>query len=310
MKKRMISVFLSMALLVSALCGTAAMPSNGSNANLIESTDEFSEEIMPYSAGTALSISISDGVAVEDSTTGKYNITWNAQVIIGENFSSEGMKFKEYGVYYSNSGAALKHFYGTTSEGAIRRKVFNSGEDIDVYTIFGYRIKGASLGATRAAMFYIIYELNGSEHVITSDVSEIVVSNDVDIANGAYEIKNQYTNKYIPYNTLTDGQNIYTSSTPSILKWGITKSNDNYFTISSYYKLDHYIAVDSSVVIRDGTNGSEDSKLWFMDGEGRIRPKLSPDKALSEDSSGMLTLTDIGTSQSEKWILESVPSYT
>ena len=45
----------------------------------------------------------------------------------------------------------------------------NGTDDIDVYTIFGFRLKGVPEGRSRAAKFFITYEYNGNTYTVFSD---------------------------------------------------------------------------------------------------------------------------------------------
>lgn len=125
-----------------------------------------------------MSISISDGVATEAETEGRMNITWNANVIIGDTETLDSINgkvtFKSYGVYYGTSEAAVKEIAAGTETNLAKKLAFAEGDDIDVYTIFGLRLKNVAEGRTRAAMFYITFEYEGSDYTIYSDCVEAV----------------------------------------------------------------------------------------------------------------------------------------
>ena len=53
--------------------------------------------------------------------------------------------------------------------------MFDKGEDIDVYTAYGFRLKNVVENRVRAAMFYVEYELNGQSYILLSTVDEVRV---------------------------------------------------------------------------------------------------------------------------------------
>ena len=124
-----------------------------------------------------INIGISDGV-VSDGDSGKYNITWNANVGIGEDSSidviNENVNFKSYGVYYGTSERAVNDLTNGIQSAQAKVMYFanaedNGTDDIDVYTIFGFRLKGVPEGRSRAAKFFITYEYNGNTYTVFSD---------------------------------------------------------------------------------------------------------------------------------------------
>ena len=121
-----------------------------------------------------MSISISDTAVVAFDTNGRYNLTWNATVALGEKadltYINDNAKFKEYGVIYGISDDAVNALADGLEITQAKVLEFAKGDDIDVYTIFGFRLKNVPVNANRAAMFYITYELNGQTYTIYSDI--------------------------------------------------------------------------------------------------------------------------------------------
>lgn len=126
-----------------------------------------------------MNITISEGMVTQSGTSsGKYDITWNANVETGQDSTIDGINasgviFKEYGVYYATSDDVLAD-YANASADEIRQKVFANGEDISVYTMFGFRLKNVSANAVRAAMFYLEYEYDGHTYIVLSTVDETI----------------------------------------------------------------------------------------------------------------------------------------
>ena len=118
------------------------------------------------------SISASDGV-VSANDAGKFNITWNANILINENTNLDEINSKivckSYGVYYGVSPESISALIaGTDTQGA-KKLAFAEGDDINVYTIFGFRLKNVAESRSRAAMFYVTYEYNGKNYTVYSD---------------------------------------------------------------------------------------------------------------------------------------------
>lgn len=126
-----------------------------------------------------MEIGIDAGMVTASSTMeGRYDITWNAKILIGESTSigdinASGIKFKNYGVYYG-TGADVLNDYKNASADEIRQVVFAEGESVDVYTSFGFRLKNVVENRVRAAMFYLEYEFDGKTFIILSTVDEVV----------------------------------------------------------------------------------------------------------------------------------------
>ena len=124
-----------------------------------------------------MELTISTGM-VTAAAEGKYDITWNARILLGEELKVEdinaaGVKFKNYGVYYGTGKDVLNDYKNATAD-QIRQVVFDKGEDIDVYTAYGFRLKNVVENRVRAAMFYVEYELNGQTYILLSTVDEVV----------------------------------------------------------------------------------------------------------------------------------------
>ena len=123
-----------------------------------------------------MELTISTGM-VTAAAEGKYDITWNARILLGEELKVEdinaaGVKFKNYGVYYGTGKDVLNDYKNATAD-QIRQVVFAEGEDIDVYTAFGFRLKNVVEERVRAAMFYVEYELNGQTYILLSTVDGV-----------------------------------------------------------------------------------------------------------------------------------------
>ena len=129
------------------------------------------ENLVPK--GLDISISISDGVVVPADTDGKYNLTWNAGVGLGEGLTLDEVNaqatFTGYGVYYGTSEEAVAAVAAGETSDSAKVMYFNQGDDINVYTIFGFRLKNVAADRTRAAQFFITYEMNGHTYTVVSD---------------------------------------------------------------------------------------------------------------------------------------------
>lgn len=128
-----------------------------------------------------MDITISTGMVTASSAMeGRYDITWNANIVIGsstsiEDINASGIKFKSYGVYYAMEGETLAD-YKNASADEIRQKIFAEGDNIDIYTNFGFRLKNVVAEKTRAAMFYLEYEFDGKTFIVLSTVDEVVAT--------------------------------------------------------------------------------------------------------------------------------------
>ena len=138
--------------------------------------DAFAENIRTAIAqlviDLGISIDISDGVSTDCGVVGRKNITWNANINIGENTLDEinsKITCMGYGVYYGVSEEAINDLYAGRETTQAKKLVINEGEDIDIYTIFGFRLKSVAESRSRAAMFYISYEYDGTVYTIVSD---------------------------------------------------------------------------------------------------------------------------------------------
>lgn len=126
-----------------------------------------------------MNVSISEGMVSAGATDGKYDITWNATIATGDGATISGINsnviFKEYGVYYATGDEVLAD-YAHASADQIRQKVFAQGENINVYTMFGFRLKNVSASAVRAAMFYVEYEYDGHTYIVLSTADEVIAT--------------------------------------------------------------------------------------------------------------------------------------
>lgn len=122
-----------------------------------------------------LGINISDGAATAGEN-GRVNITWNANVTIGENDTipdiNSKLTFTGYGVYYGTGADAVKALANGEETTLAKKMVISEGDDIDVYTVFGFRLTGVAPDRTRAAMFYITFEYEGYSYTVLSDCVE------------------------------------------------------------------------------------------------------------------------------------------
>lgn len=154
----------------------------GLNADQQDAVDKYAEDILEAIAALVtkldldISISISDGVSVAAETDGRYNITWNANILIGETETldsiNEKIICKDYGVCYGTSKAAIDTLTSGKETSAARMMSFvpgGAGENVNVYTIFGFRLKNTPAGSERAAQFYFTFEYEGVEHTVYSD---------------------------------------------------------------------------------------------------------------------------------------------
>ncbi len=125
-----------------------------------------------------MELTISTGMVTAAAAEGKYDITWNARILLGEelkvdDINAAGVQFKNYGVYYGTGKDVLNDYKNATAD-QIRQVVFDKGEDVDVYTAYGFRLKNVAEKRVRAAMFYVEYELNGQSYILLSTVDEVV----------------------------------------------------------------------------------------------------------------------------------------
>lgn len=126
---------------------------------------------------TGMELTISTGM-VTAAAEGKYDITWNARILLDEgltvpDINAAGVQFKNYGVYYGTNADVLID-YKNASADQIRQVVFAQGEDVDVYTSYGFRLKNVSENRMRAAMFYIEYEREGQSYILLSTLDEVI----------------------------------------------------------------------------------------------------------------------------------------
>lgn len=117
-------------------------------------------------------LNISSGMITPADIEREYDITWNAHILAGEETSyeviSSQVKFKDYGVYYAADAAEIDKLIQGDAEAIATMLSFESGEDIDVYTRYGFRLKGVPENRLRTAVFYLTYEYKGVSCTICS----------------------------------------------------------------------------------------------------------------------------------------------
>lgn len=132
----------------------------------------------------SIQLTITEGMVAASSDLGKenrFNITWNAEILINndmlslDDINASGIKFKSYGVFYASSEEALADIENLDSVNA-RKLAVNSGDDIVVYTRFGFRLKNVTAEKARSAMFYLEYELDGTTYVVVSSIDTVVAN--------------------------------------------------------------------------------------------------------------------------------------
>ena len=133
-----------------------------------------------------LSISISDAkMPATDGAATKYDAVWSAAVLVADSaepaaltaFNNADTKILEYGVYYDLNADAVSRWaeLGNDSSlsGKLKKAVFDSGSDIDMNISFSFRLKNCLGSSQRAAMFYIIYEVDGTRYTASSIIDSI-----------------------------------------------------------------------------------------------------------------------------------------
>ena len=134
-----------------------------------------------------LSISISSArqtASIGDSA--KYDAVWSATVMVGNTvepssyqlFNDADTKIKEYGVFYGANGDAVSQWaeLATNPELAskLKKTIFDEGEDIDMFSTYGFRLRNCPNTANRAAMFYAIYTYeDGAPITVISLIDEV-----------------------------------------------------------------------------------------------------------------------------------------
>ena len=124
-----------------------------------------------------LEIIITDGVSAPGDN-GKVNVTWNANVVLTggttiDDINSSNVKFTDYGVVY---GVSEQDIADNTANCRTLSFANGGGDDIDVYTIFGFRLKNVAEGRSRCAQFYINYTVNGVNYTVYSDFDTALAS--------------------------------------------------------------------------------------------------------------------------------------
>ena len=115
---------------------------------------------------------ISEGMVTTAAAEGKYDITWNAHILAGEETSYEDInsqiQIQSYGVYYAASEEEIQRLLQGQTDALAKMVVFDSGEDIDVYTRYGFRLKNVAQDRLRTVVFYISYLYEGQSYTICS----------------------------------------------------------------------------------------------------------------------------------------------
>ena len=124
-------------------------------------------------------IAISAGMVVPQDN-GKYSITWNAQITVGDDTSldainASGLKITRYGAYYAASEEDLAGYMDAANADKFRDVVFDEGEDLTVCTRYGFRLKNVAADRTRCAMFYLEYTYEGHTYIVLSSVDKVIV---------------------------------------------------------------------------------------------------------------------------------------
>lgn len=125
-------------------------------------------------------LTISDG-AISEGENGRCNITWNAQVKINDGVTldeiNEKAEFKSYGVIYGISQQAVDELAVGEDNSNAKTKYFAKADgdqtDIDVYTIFGFRLKNVGADKLRAARFFIQFEYEGHTFTVFSPTEAV-----------------------------------------------------------------------------------------------------------------------------------------
>ena len=143
------------------------------------------EPEVPAELELSINISRAESPATSGETT-KHDLVWSATLLVGgeagqaayDAFNAADAKIKEYGVYYGTSATVVGRWAElatTPSLDANLKKIeFDSGDDIDMYTTYSFRLRNCNKTATRAAMFYVIYTYeDGDEITGVSLIDEI-----------------------------------------------------------------------------------------------------------------------------------------
>ena len=133
-----------------------------------------------------LSISISSAMQeASNNDSMKYDAIWNATVCVNdasdENaynaFNAANINIKEYGVFYGTSVSTVERWNELSSNPSLgmslKKNVFDSGDDITMFTRYGFRLKNCAGTAVRAAAFYVIYEFDGKTITAISAVDAV-----------------------------------------------------------------------------------------------------------------------------------------
>ena len=121
-----------------------------------------------------MKIDIAAGMVTPAAANGKYDITWNASILIGEDTTleliNENATFINYGVYYATSEEEVQKLISGEETLLARQIEFgnNSEDELIVYTAYGFRLKNVASERVRTAVFYLTYECDGVQYTICS----------------------------------------------------------------------------------------------------------------------------------------------
>ena len=121
-----------------------------------------------------MKIDIAAGMVTPAAANGKYDITWNASILIGEDTTleliNENAIFINYGVYYATSEEEVQKLISGEETLLARQIEFgnNSEDELIVYTAYGFRLKNVASERVRTAVFYLTYECDGVQYTICS----------------------------------------------------------------------------------------------------------------------------------------------
>ena len=151
-----------------------------------ETVDGYITEIESAIAALEIDFVIQISSNAQSVSETKFDAVWNANVLLGNSmeqsaydaFNDAGVNIKEYGIYYGTSATAVGKWqeFATdpTLTSSLRQSVFGIGDDIKMFASYGFRLRNCTKGATRAAMFYAVYEFNGTLYTVTSEIDEFV----------------------------------------------------------------------------------------------------------------------------------------
>lgn len=153
-----------------------------------EAVDEWTAKIRTAIAAlvnkvTEMSIDISEGMVTTSDVEGKYNITWNAEILPGADTSFDAInaadvEFVSYGVYYAASEEEVnKLIAGETALNAAEFEFGNNNNgELIVYSRYGFRLRAVSANRVRTAVFYLNYEFEGQTYTVLSAANTVTAT--------------------------------------------------------------------------------------------------------------------------------------